>query len=65
MYRSVLNSVQPIAASFDVKRLLAKDSVKGNYATVIDVTDFLNTDNDVFFFSRPDKAYPVIGEPTQ
>lgn len=46
MYRSVLNSsLQPIVASFDIKAL-APDSA----GYVIDVTDFLNGDNDVFFF---------------
>ncbi|HYC29164.1 MAG TPA: DUF5117 domain-containing protein, partial [Chitinophagaceae bacterium] len=50
MYRSVINSnVQPIVAAFDVKAY-GKDSVSGMRATVIDVTDFVNGDNDVLFF---------------
>jgi hypothetical protein len=50
MYQSVRNSsLQPIAASFDVKAL-AKDSVTGVTGTVIEVTDFLMGDNDIFFF---------------
>jgi hypothetical protein len=50
MYRSVINSnVQPIVASFDIKAF-GKDSVSGAKATVIDVTDFVNGDNDVLFF---------------
>jgi hypothetical protein len=50
MYRSVLNSnIQPIVASFDVKAS-AKDSVSKIGSTVIEVTDYLNTDNDIFFF---------------
>ncbi len=47
MYKSVQNSnVQPIAAAFDVKAF-GRDS--STY--VIDVTDFISGDNDVFFFS--------------
>jgi hypothetical protein len=47
MYRSVLNSnVQSIAASFDIKAVSPGDA-----GSVIDVTDYLNTDNDVFFFN--------------
>ncbi|MFZ4770231.1 MAG: zinc-dependent metalloprotease [Ferruginibacter sp.] len=50
MYQSVRNSsLQPIAASFDVKAL-AKDSVTGVTGSVIEVTDFLMGDNDIFFF---------------
>jgi Met-zincin/Domain of unknown function (DUF5117)/Domain of unknown function (DUF5118) len=46
MYRSVLNSnVQPLVASFDI-RAFSKDSA----GVVIDVTDYINGDNDVFFF---------------
>jgi len=59
MYQSVLNSsVQPIVAAFDVKAL-NKDSS----AMVIDVTDYLNTDNDVFGGKvgpgvvQPDKSF--------
>lgn len=44
MYRSVLNSsLQPIAAAFDVKAY-------GQTTTVIDMTDYLNTDNEIFYF---------------
>ncbi|MFD2920935.1 zinc-dependent metalloprotease [Terrimonas rubra] len=51
MYKSVLNSnVQPIAAAFDVKAF-GRDS--SSY--VIDVTDFITGDNDVFFFSAGSK----------
>lgn len=50
MFQSVKNSnVQPIVAAFDVKAV-RKDSVNHKTYTVIDVTDYLNTDNDVFFF---------------
>ena len=47
MYRSVLNSsFQPIMATFDV-RTFSPDST----GTVIDITDYLNGDNDIFFFN--------------
>jgi len=46
MYRSVLNSsFQPIVAAFDIKTFSPDSS-----GVVIDVTDYLNTDNDVLFF---------------
>jgi Met-zincin/Domain of unknown function (DUF5117)/Domain of unknown function (DUF5118) len=50
MYQSVRNSsLQPIAASFDVKAF-AKDSITGATGTVIEVTDYLMGDNDILFF---------------
>lgn len=50
MYNAVRNSnVQPIVASFDIKAL-AKDSLTGIKGSVIDVTDYLMGDNDIFFF---------------
>jgi hypothetical protein len=65
MYKSVQNSnIQPIAASFDIKAF-SKDST----GIVIDVTDFVNSDNDILFFAsffksslrlggvQPDKSY--------
>jgi hypothetical protein len=46
MFRAVRNSnLQPIAAAFDIKAV-SKDSS----STVIDVTDYLNGDNDILFF---------------
>jgi hypothetical protein len=64
MTRSILNSsMQPIVAAFDSKAL-ATDG-----ATVIDVTDFVNSDNAILFFHprlkqdirlgglQPDKSY--------
>ena len=43
MYKSVMNSnIQPIAASFDIKAF-SKDSS----GIVIDITDFVNSDNDI------------------
>lgn len=50
------SNVQPIAAAFDIKSL-AKDST-GN---VIDVTDYINNDNDVLFFSSQIKTGMRIG----
>jgi hypothetical protein len=47
MYHSVLNSsFQPIVAAFDIKAF-SPDSA----GAVVDITDYLNGDNDVFFFS--------------
>jgi hypothetical protein len=65
MYKSVqASNIQPIAASFDIKAF-AKDST----GIVIDVTDFVNGDNDILYFAsyfksalriggvQPDKSY--------
>jgi len=67
MFWAVTNSnIQPIAAAFDVKAL-TKDSA----GSVIEVTDYVNGDNDVLFFNsniksavrigglQPDKSYIV------
>ncbi len=67
MYKSVQNSnIQPITAAFDVKAL-SKDSA----GSVIDFTDYISGDNDIFFFApffktalrvgglQPDKSYIV------
>jgi hypothetical protein len=64
MYRSVLNSnLQPIVASFEIKAFGPDSSV------VVDVTDYLNSDNNLLFFPptmkqmfgisalQPDKSY--------
>lgn len=57
MYTAVNKSnVQPITAAFDIKAV-AKDST-GN---VIDITDYINNDNDVLFFSSQIKAGMRIG----
>jgi hypothetical protein len=49
MYQSLRNSnIQAIAASFNIAAF-APDK-KGS---VIDVTDYLNSDNDIFYFSSP------------
>ena len=55
MYRSVLNNnIQPIAASFDIKTT-SPNSV------VIDMTDYLNGDNDILFFDSRSKSALRIG----
>lgn len=57
MYKSVMNSnIQPITAVFDIKAA-ATDS----NGTVIDVTDVLSGDNDVFFFSGSVKSALKLG----
>lgn len=71
MFSSVANSnIQPIAASFDIKAF-GKDSA----STVIEITDFVNGDNDVLYFSsaaktarrlaslQADKSYVVSVKP--
>ncbi len=50
------SNVQPIAAAFDIKAL-AKDST-GN---IIDITDYIGSDNDVLFFSSQLKSGMRIG----
>lgn len=51
MYRSVLNSnLHPISSSFDIK-VLATDST----GTVIELTDYIASDNDILFFSSQAK----------
>lgn len=67
MYKSVMvNNIQPIAAAFDVKAY-----APSNDGSVIDITDFIAGDNDLFFFApsiksalrlggaQPDKSYIV------
>jgi len=57
MYRSVIKSnLEPIAAVFPVKAYN-----KTAKSTVIDVTDILNTENDIFHFSPQVKATLKIG----
>ena len=57
MYKSVMNSnVQPITVSFDIKAY-SKDST----GSVIDITDVLSGDNDVFFFSPSVKSVLRLG----
>ena len=58
MFTSVNNSnVQPIAAAFDIKSL-GKDST----GAVIDITDYINGDNDVLHFSSSLKTFIRVGQ---
>ncbi|WP_295116544.1 zinc-dependent metalloprotease [uncultured Chitinophaga sp.] len=57
LYRSVINSnLDPIAAAFPVKAYN-----KEARSTVIDVTDYLNTENEIFYFSQQTKTVLGIG----
>ncbi|HEX2630621.1 MAG TPA: zinc-dependent metalloprotease [Chitinophagaceae bacterium] len=57
MYRSVFNSsFFPIVASFDIKTYSP-----GEAGSVIDITDFLKTENDVFFFNTDLRKSLAIG----
>ncbi|SFE49975.1 protein of unknown function [Chitinophaga sp. CF118] len=57
MYRSVRNSsVQPILAAFPVKSYNEK-----NPATVIDITDIINSDNNIFSISGRSRTQFKIG----
>jgi uncharacterized protein DUF4953/uncharacterized protein DUF5117/uncharacterized protein DUF5118 len=57
MFWAVTNSnIQPIAAAFDI-RAFGKDSA----STVVDVTDYVNSDNDVLFFNSNLKSANRIG----
>jgi hypothetical protein len=58
MFRSVLNSnVQPIVAAFDVKAFS-----KANDGTVVDVSDFISSDNDVLYFDAGVKKGLALGQ---
>ena len=57
MYKAVMNSnIQPIAQSFDISSL-GKDST----GVVLDVTGFINTDNDILNFEGNSKRIFQIG----
>jgi uncharacterized protein DUF4953/uncharacterized protein DUF5117/uncharacterized protein DUF5118 len=57
MYKTVQNSnIQPISASFDIKAF-SPDST----GVVLDFTDFISSDNDIFFFSPRTKTALRIG----
>lgn len=61
MYQSVKNSnIQPIMATFPVQTI-NNDTIKHSENTVIDITDFLNGDNNIFFFDNNMKKYRGIG----
>ncbi len=57
MYKSVQNSnVQPIAAAFDIKAF-SKDS----NGVVLELTDYINSDNDILYFASFFKTALRIG----
>jgi hypothetical protein len=57
MYRNMMNSnTQPITAAFEVKAW-SKDST----GSVIEITDYINGDNEVLFFSSRSKSAIRIG----
>ncbi len=57
MFSSVSNSnVQPIAAAFDIKAF-----TKDSSGSVIEITDFINGDNEVLFYSSATKSSLRIG----
>lgn len=61
MNRSVMNSnIQPILSSFDIKAY-AKDSISGIKGTVIEMTDILNSDNELFYFNTITKRGLSLG----
>ena len=57
MFTAVTNSnIQPISASFDIKAF-SKDSM----GSVIEITDYINSDNDILFFNSSLKSSQRIG----
>ncbi|HEY4151403.1 MAG TPA: DUF5117 domain-containing protein, partial [Chitinophagaceae bacterium] len=59
MFNSVMNSnIQPIAASFDV-RAYNTDSVTGVKSCVIEMTEVMNSDNDLFFWGNAKTAFRI------
>ncbi|MDR3245511.1 MAG: zinc-dependent metalloprotease [Prevotellaceae bacterium] len=61
MYRAVVKSnLQPIVAAFPVKAY-GKDTVKSK-SYVVDVTSFLQTENEIFYFSPGTKKGLSIGQ---
>ena len=61
LYKAVMNSnIQPISLVFDIKSI-RKDSVSGLSSTVIEMTDIINGDNDIFFFGPSKQAFKIGG----
>ncbi len=59
MFNSVMNSnIQPIAVSFDV-RAYNTDSVTNVKSTVIEMTDVVNSDNDLFFWGNAKAGFRI------
>lgn len=61
MYRNVLNSnIQPIMSAFDIKAY-KKDSIRKTQSPVIEVTDFVSSDNMVLNFHESIKKSLGLG----
>jgi hypothetical protein len=60
MYRSVSAGIHPITAAFDIKALNTDD-----HSTVIDLTDYINTDNDILGFDSRSKSAYGLGSQAQ
>lgn len=61
MFNAVMNSnIQPIAAAFDIKAF----SEKGN-SSIIEMTDYIQGDNEIFFFDQRSKASLKLGSVQQ
>lgn len=61
MFNAVMNSnIQPIAAAFDIKAF----SDKGT-SSVIDLTEYIQADNDIFFFGPSAKSNLKLGAQQQ
>ena len=57
MFNAVMNSnIQPIAAAFDIKAFS-----KDNNGSVIDLTDYINGDNEILFFDQRMKSGLRLG----
>jgi hypothetical protein len=61
MFNAVMNSnIQPIAAAFDIKAF----SEKGN-SSIVDMTEYIQGDNEIFFFDQRIKAGLKLGSVQQ
>ncbi|MGX5820841.1 zinc-dependent metalloprotease [Chitinophaga lutea] len=61
MFLSVMNSnIQPIAAAFDIKAYSPR-----NNGSVLDITDYVNGDNDILFFDGSIKSRLKLTMPQQ
>ncbi|TDQ11619.1 zinc-dependent metalloprotease [Pedobacter metabolipauper] len=61
LYKSLMASnVQPLVASFEIKAIYT-DSISKAKASVIDVTDYMNGDNEIFFFNPQVKKMLSLG----
>lgn len=58
MFHAVMNSnIQPIAAAFDIKAF----SKEGSKGCIIDMTEYINGDNDILFFDQRMKTGLRLG----